>query len=161
MLEAATQRSGWQWLNGALAAAFIQQGDEAALRRLLAEAPVPEDARAALTGLLDDPADADALARLTDELRRFDFSAANADYFLAESVLLRSGHLALLIDYYSRQIAARGALQDDYWFLPAYAPLRAHPDFAGLLELAGLPAYWDQAGWPEHCRREAGAINCE
>lgn len=51
-------------------------------------------------------------------------------------------------------------LEGEYWFLPAQAPLRAHPRFADLLELAGLPAYWDQAGWPAHCRRQAETIVC-
>ena len=62
---------------------------------------------------------------------------------------------------YHKLVAGGATLTNDDWFLPAYQSFRAHPDFPALLEQVGLPAYWDQAGWPEFCRRGAdGAITC-
>jgi hypothetical protein len=88
-------------------------------------------------------------------------TSSYAELDLAEIVLLQVGEVEAVIAYYS-ELAASGASQDnDDWFLPAYRGVRAHPGFAGVLEGFGLPAYWDQAGWPEFCERGAdGAIIC-
>jgi hypothetical protein len=65
----------------------------------------------------------------------------------------------VIVNY--RKLVAGAILANDwYWYLPVYKSLRAHPGFADLLDGLGLPAYWDQAGWPEFCRREAGGIVC-
>ncbi len=44
-------------------------------------------------------------------------------------------------------------LHEHQW-TPLAADLRAHPRFAEYLERIGLLEYWDQAGWPDFCRRE-------
>jgi hypothetical protein len=89
-------------------------------------------------------------------------STAFARPELAEVVLLHAGEVDAVIAAY-RERAAGGAtfFDNDSWFLPAYTSFREHPGFAGLLETYGLPAYWDQAGWPEFCKRGTdGAITC-
>jgi len=160
VLESATQRSGWEWLNGALASAYIQNRDEAALRRLISTVPLPDAERAALLGVLDRPDDAAAAAELVAMYLPGERNSSDAGFYLAETMLLYRGRTEPLIDAYTRQIADHGTLQSDYWFLPAYAPLRAAPGFPALLEQSGLPDYWDQAGWPDFCRREGDAIIC-
>ena len=37
-------------------------------------------------------------------------------------------------------------------WLPLMQPVRAHPEFETLVRASGLPGYWREAGWPEHCR---------
>lgn len=39
--------------------------------------------------------------------------------------------------------------------------LRQHPRFGELVSALGLDAYWDVAGWPAGCRRQAGRVLCE
>jgi hypothetical protein len=80
---------------------------------------------------------------------------------LTEMLLLHLGDVAAVIANYHELVAAGDYVLDDYWFLPAYADFRSHPGFATLLETVGLPAYWDQSGWPEFCRRgDDGTISC-
>jgi len=39
--------------------------------------------------------------------------------------------------------------------------LRRHPRFGELVGALGLDAYWDVAGWPPGCQRQAGRVLCE
>jgi TolB-like protein/DNA-binding winged helix-turn-helix (wHTH) protein/Tfp pilus assembly protein PilF len=39
--------------------------------------------------------------------------------------------------------------------------LRQHPRFGELVGTLGLDAYWDVAGWPPGCQRQAGRVLCE
>ena len=39
--------------------------------------------------------------------------------------------------------------------------LRQHPRFGELAAALGLDAYWDAAGWPPGCRRQAERVLCE
>ena len=47
------------------------------------------------------------------------------------------------------------------WY-PIWSGVRANPRFQEVLELYRLPEYWDEAGWPDFCRRvDAERIECE
>jgi len=39
--------------------------------------------------------------------------------------------------------------------------LRKHPRFGELVGILGLDTYWDAAGWPPGCQRQAARIQCE
>jgi adenylate cyclase len=43
---------------------------------------------------------------------------------------------------------------------PEAAEFRRDPRFVAWVEAAGLPAYWDEIGWPAACSRVDGAIRC-
>ncbi len=81
-------------------------------------------------------------------------------WIFPELVLLYLGHSDLVLENY-RELMQRGnRMLEDSLFTPAYAALRADPGFAELLEMIGLPAYWDETGWPDFCRRQAQTIIC-
>jgi len=47
-------------------------------------------------------------------------------------------------------------------WVPLWNSVRANPRFQEVLELYRLPEYWDEAGWPDLCRRvDAERIECE
>jgi hypothetical protein len=76
-------------------------------------------------------------------------------------VLLFLGEVdAVMANYREHAVGGANILDNDSWFLPVYRSFRAHPGFPALLENYGLPAYWDQAGWPEFCQREDQRIVC-
>ena len=163
-LERTIARGGADWLNQGLAAALAGKGDGPGLRALISRAPIAAGNRSMLLDALDHPGDPSAAATVRALLpvqRGVKPWYGYAQLGLPEIVLLRIGDVDAVIANY-RELAASGAtLDNDGWFLPVYQGFRAHPGFAGVLEDFGLPAYWDQAGWPEFCRRGAdGAITC-
>jgi tetratricopeptide (TPR) repeat protein len=163
VLEQTIARGGADWLTQGLATALAGKGDGPGLRSPISRAPIAPESRSVLLDALDHPGDPSAAAAVK-ALLSVDRSAPRSGYAqldLTAIVLLYLGEVDAVIANY-RELAAGGAtLTNDDWFLPAYKGFRAHPGFAGLLEQAGLPAYWDQAGWPEFCKREAdGAITC-
>jgi TolB-like protein/Tfp pilus assembly protein PilF len=165
VLEQTIARGGADWLHHGLAAALAGTGDGPGLRALIARAPIADENRTVLLPALDHPDDASAAAALkallSVERRAPAPGYGYAQLDLAEIVLLDLGEVDAVMANY-RELPTGGAASDtDDWFLPVYKNFRAHPGFAGLLETYGLPAYWDQAGWPEFCKREAdGAITC-
>ncbi|MCU0990344.1 MAG: hypothetical protein MUE63_12350 [Xanthomonadales bacterium] len=161
-LEQTIARGGADWLYEPLASALAGKGDGPGLRALLSRAPITPTDRAALLDALDRPGDPSAAAAVKALLSEQERSSAFAELELPAVVLLHVGEVDAVIAAY-RERAAGGAtfFDNDSWFLPAYKGFREHPGFAGLLDTYGLPAYWDQAGWPEFCRRQADdTITC-
>jgi TolB-like protein/Tfp pilus assembly protein PilF len=164
VLEQAIARGGADWLSQGWAAALVGKGDGPGLRALISRAPIAAENRSMLLDALDHPGDASAAATVRALLPVERGAAPGYGYAqlgLPEIVLLHLGDVDAVIANY-RELAASGAtLDNDGWFLPVYQGFRAHPGFAGVLEGFGLPAHWDQAGWPEFCKRGAdGAITC-
>ena len=161
VLERTIARGDADWLNQTLASALAGKGDGPGLRALLGRAPISPGERAALLDALDHPGDPGSAAAAKALLSATGRSSAYAELELPEIVLLHVGEVDAVIAAY-RERAAGGAtfFDNDSWFLPAYRAFRAHPGFAALLETYGLPAWWDQAGWPEFCKREEQRIVC-
>jgi tetratricopeptide (TPR) repeat protein len=162
-LEQTIARGGADWLNQGLAAALAGKGDGPGLRALISRAPIVAGNRTVLLDALDHPGDPSA-ATAVKALKSVERLAPGSGYEpldLPEIVLLYLGDADAVIANYREWAAGGVAFDNDEWFLPVYQGLRAHPGFAGVLEDFGLPAYWDQAGWPEFCKRGAeGAITC-
>jgi len=165
-LEVAHQalaRGGADWLNGIIAMALVALDDTAGLQSLIEGADIEPAHKDILLGALaapDDPAAMNRLAALYgyDENKGQDYLAAPE---LAMVLLLRLGAADVVLDALRQAFAADGWGSTEYFFMPGYAGLRASPGFAGLVGQIRLPAWWDQSGWPEFCRREAGEIRCQ
>jgi hypothetical protein len=140
------------------------QGDGPALRALISGAPIAAGSRTVLLDALDRPGDPSAAAAVSALLpveRGAKTRYGYAQLGLPEIVLLFLGDVDAVMANYRERAAGGATLDNDGWFLPVYRGFRAHPGFAGLLETYGLSAWWDQAGWPEFCRRGAdGVITC-
>jgi tetratricopeptide (TPR) repeat protein len=162
VLEQTIARGGADWLHQTLAAALAGQGDGPGLRALISRAPIPAGNRTVLLDALDSPGDpsASAAVRALMAKERGASGYGYAQLELPEIVLLQLGDVDAVIANYRALAAGGAALDNDEWFLPIYRNFRAHPAFAGLLETYGLPAWWDQAGWPEFCQREEQRIVC-
>ncbi|HSM12188.1 MAG TPA: hypothetical protein VK827_11575, partial [Lysobacter sp.] len=163
VLEQTIARGGAEWLIESLAAALAGEDDGPGLRTLISRAPIASESRSMLLDALDHPDDPSAVAAvialLTEE--RSALRIVYAQLNLPRIVLLYLGEVDAVIANYGELAAGEATLTNDDWFLPAYQGLRAHPGFPALLETYGLPAYWDQAGWPEFCKRGADrAITC-
>ena len=71
-------------------------------------------------------------------------------------------NIALLAAYYGDTDLSAGALAKaarpfalgslQFAWTPLMREVRRHPEFKALLIELGLPEYWREAGWPEHCR---------
>ena len=80
---------------------------------------------------------------------------------IARKLLISAGEIEYVIATdLSRFDTSDLALHELQW-VPAQAPLRAHPDFGRYLEKANIVAYWDQHGWPDFCRRVDDTVRCQ
>ena len=162
VLDRAFARGGADWLNVIKLMALLEAGDTGAVRSLLSGLDISEENRSVFMAALvrtEDPGAREDLLRL-----RSSDAAREDGYFLfdmAEVLLLHLGHSGVVVDEYLEQFTHDGWGTTEYWFMPHFAGFRSHPRFAELLDQIGLPAYWDQAGWPEFCQRtKKGAIQC-
>jgi len=133
------------------------------LLSLTATAPVPSISQADKTpalDALDHPDDAARVEALRSVMETQWESTGYGQLIFSELVLLYLGHPDLVLENYRELIRLENRMLEDSLFTPAYAALRADPGFAELLEMIGLPAYWDETGWPDFCRRQAQTIIC-
>jgi tetratricopeptide (TPR) repeat protein len=79
---------------------------------------------------------------------------------IARSLLITAGEIDHVMETDLSQFGTSGLPLHEMQWVPARAPLRAHPDFGRYLEQTNLVAYWDQAGWPEFCRRVDDKVRC-
>ncbi len=79
---------------------------------------------------------------------------------IARSLLITAGEIDHVMQTDLSQFDTSGLPLHEMQWVPARAPLRAHPDFHRYLEQTNLVAYWDQHGWPEFCRRVDGEVRC-
>ena len=160
VLRQAIARGGADWLTGALAMTSLAQGDGPGLRAVIAGAPISQADRAPALDALDHPGDPARVEALRSVMVSQWDSVGYGQLLFSELVLLYLGHPELVIENY-RELMQRGnRILEDSLFTPAYAALRADPGFPELLEMIGLPPYWDATGWPDFCRREAQTITC-
>ena len=103
----------------------------------------PESGRAALRQVYDDPTSDNFVVMLNVAL----LAAWYGDVDLSVAALRRH---ALSVP----------ALMLQFSWLPLMEPVRSHPEFREMIRDLDLPAYWREAGWPEHCR-PAGADDFE
>jgi len=163
VIDRASSQSELQYLDISRLMVFFETGDAEGIRSLIGALRLQEEDRLAVLAALDNPADASALAHVR-RMVNFDASTSGAEdiAILAESVLLYIGDTDYLINDYLRTFAQRHWGSFESFYLPLYAGFRRHERFVELLELAGLPAYWDSIGWPRYCQRaEGGTITCE
>jgi tetratricopeptide (TPR) repeat protein len=161
ILRQTIARGGADWLVDALATAYLAKGDGPGLREVIAAAPIPQAEKTPALDALDRPDDSARVEALRSLMVAQWANAGYAKIIFPELVLLYLGRPDLVIENY-RELMKRGnRVLEDPLFTPAYAALRANPDFPELLELAGLPDYWDQSGWPEFCKRnEDRSMTC-
>ena len=160
VLRQAIARGGADWLNGALAMAYLASGDGPGLRAAITAAPISQADKTPALDALDHPDDAARVEALRSVMETQWESTGYGQLVFSELVLLYLGHTDLVLENYRELIRLENRMLEDSLFTPAYAALRADPGFAELLEMIGLPAYWDETGWPDFCRREAQTIVC-
>ena len=160
VLRQAIARGGADWLNGALAAAYLARGDGPGLRAVIAAAPLPQAVKTAALDAPDHPQDPARLEALRAAMVAQWNGIGYGQFIIHHVVLLYLGHPGPVIENYREHLQHGNRMLEDSWFTPAYASLRADSGFAELLETVGLPAYWDETGWPDYCRREAQTIIC-
>ena len=118
--------------------------------------------RDAIIGLLENPANVQAREVLRTAISGDNISQYDFDAYTSTLVLLHTGDVDFVIE---RTIADAQNFSfgnvEPLWS-PIYARFRQHPRFGEYLELLNLPEYWDQASWPDLCRRvDAERIECE
>lgn len=60
-----------------------------------------------------------------------------------------------------REVVASGEPFDiEVLFSSTGRPLRQDPRFVALMTELGLVDFWDEAGWPDMCARDAGRVVC-
>jgi TolB-like protein len=163
VLDRATARGGAEWLRATKLMAYMPVGDVDAMRRLIEQLDYLEDNRAIALAALDDPGSRQKMQALVNSMPRPEEidDAAFVKDSVALLALLYLGEVEPVLDAFQQRFALKGWGSTEYWFMPHMAAFRAHPRFAELLNQVGLPAYWDQAGWPEFCARaEEGMIQC-
>ena len=160
--DQALARGGAEWLRTSKLLAYFPGGDAKAMHGLIERLELPANSRAVALAVLDDPGN----PQLIEDLRAarptgpIDNAGFDED-FTVEFVLLYLGEVEPVLDTMQQRLSKQRSGNLEAWFMPHMAGLRAHPRFAELLLLTGLPAYWDQAGWPEFCARsEDGVIQC-
>jgi TolB-like protein len=163
VIDRARSQSELQYLDISRLMVFFETGDIDGARSLIASLKLNEEVRLAVLAALGNPADTAALANLR---RLFNADAAlylsYPDSELAELVLLYIGDTDHVINEYLRTFTQSRWASFEMFFTPLFAGFRRHERFGELLELAGLPAYWDSIGWPGYCQRsDAGAIVCQ
>ena len=161
--DRARSQSQLQYLDNSRLMVFFETGDTDGARSLIGSLQLNEEDRLALLAALGDPEDTSAVAKLR---RMFNADGSLSDSYdassLAELVLLYIGDTDYLVNEYLRVFRQNQWGSFETFYTPLYADFRKHKRFGELLELAGLPAYWDSIGWPGYCQRaEAGAIVCQ
>lgn len=100
--------------------------------------------------LLREPRNATARQRVIDGFLEF-LPGALRGGRLPFVVLGHVGDHALLLEnFIDRDPQSQNA--GEWYWMPELEPARTSPDFARLVALLGLPAYWDERGWPDFCR---------
>jgi len=158
--DRALARGGTKWLSDIKIMAWSQSGDVEAMRALIQEMEISEAIRSAALGALDDPGNPELRAALHEEWQRSEFNEDFAALFVPLVLMARIGDNKFIVDGLLKRFSQDEWGSTEYWFMPQYDGIRAHPSFGELLELTGLPEYWDQAGWPEFCERGEGGITC-
>ena len=136
--------------------------DDAAAAAIAAMAIHEPDRQAAIDAWRDPtPERFDALMdRMLLEIDGEDPKLFTDAEFLYQTIMLFRGYTPVLT-FDRITLEHFGQVYSEMWFTPAYDRLRPTPEFVELIELAGLPAYWDRQGWPEYCARDdEGAIQC-
>ncbi len=160
--DRALARGGPEWLRTDKLMAYFPGGDTGAMHELIERLELPGNSRTVALAALDDPGNPQLIeallaARPTGPVG----DAAYDEDFMVEFVLLYLGEVEPVLDTLQQRLSQQRWGNIESWFMPHMAGLRAHPRFVELLNLTGLPDYWDQAGWPEFCARdEDGVIQC-
>jgi TolB-like protein/Tfp pilus assembly protein PilF len=74
---------------------------------------------------------------------------------VAREALIYAGELDYVIDKDILWVGEQEQTPHEYNWSPFFAELRQHTRFAEYLDAAGIIAYWDSAGWPKWCARDA------
>lgn len=105
----------------------------------------------ALSGAFQDPARVDSFLAMSAE------HPLMTPHFLAtESIYLGRVDKGV-------QILLEHPTNGNNWmelWVPRMETLRAHPQFAEILEVGGLIDYWDESGWPSQCARDGDTVTC-
>jgi len=148
-----------EWLKVTVLMPLFYMSDDEAARSVIHGVDISKKYRAAALAAFDKPQDADALATLRQMYTSL--SPLLTEYFLAEFILLHLGETEAVLDQTLADFTQAQQGSSELFFTPMYAGFRQHPRFADLLELIGLPAYWDSTQWPPFCERDkARVIRC-
>ncbi len=123
---------------------------------------MPEPISTAIIALLENPTNEQARDVLRTAIGGENSTYYDSNAWMANLVLIHTGDIDFVIDDIIAEAQKfRFGNLEDIWS-PIYAKLRQHPRFAEYLELVNLPGYWDQAGWPDICKRhDDGRIACQ
>jgi TolB-like protein/Tfp pilus assembly protein PilF len=163
VLNRAEARGGAEWLRATKLMVYMLIDDNDAFRRLISSLEISEEDRAVALAALDDPGNPQNMEALRNTVPRRQIIGDSI--FVKDSVallvLLQLGDVESVLDAIQQRLELNNWGSTEYWFMPHMAGLRAHPRFTELLDMTNLPAYWDQAGWPEFCARGVdGVIQC-
>ncbi|MEJ2514363.1 MAG: hypothetical protein P8102_03955 [Gammaproteobacteria bacterium] len=156
--------SSLAWLQGTAIDAELSTGDvEAAVRRA-GRMDVPPTIREAFVRLVRDPSD-DAAARVLKASLKDEPPAGvqgpDLGAMLASAALLHGGEGKFMLELIKSNPESMHTGLPEQFFTPMYASVRQADGFADLLDLIGLPDYWDATAWPEACARAAdGDVRC-
>jgi TolB-like protein len=160
VLERVNTQPDSRWLGFTKVLPLSAMGDEAAIRSLVVEADIPDTSRDMLLALLDRPEGHDA-ERLMQEQVDIDWESVD-EAVITEFILLHIGASEFILNFEFERFKRIGWGSSEYFFTPLFAGFRQQPRFIEMLDLIGLPDYWDETGWPEFCTRlETGEIQCQ
>ena len=162
VLQGHLARGGAEWFNATILTALAGSGDDAAMHELISGLDLPAEGKSVLLGALENPGDSAAADKLLPLMQPDEVTLATIMlYEMAETLLLYLGHADIVLALNRERYSSDQWGSTEYWFMPLFADFRAHPKFADLLEMTRLPDYWDQAGWPEFCKKlQSGEIRC-
>lgn len=121
-----------------------------------------EEYAGAMVTLLNDPQDTQAREKLRNVLSPDFKTQQYRVYTGSQLVLAFSGDTEFLASALLTIFSKNNWGNVEELWQPALAPIRQYPQFSELLELVNLPAYWDQVGWPDICKRnDDGRIVCQ
>jgi TolB-like protein/Tfp pilus assembly protein PilF len=160
VLERVNTQPDSRWLGFTKVLPLSAMGDEAAIRSLVVEADIPDASRDLLLGLMDRPEGSDA-ERLMQEQVDIDWASVD-EAVITEFILLHIGANEFILNFELERFKQIGWGSSEYFFTPLFAGFRQQPRFIEMLNLIGLPDYWDETGWPEFCARlDTGEIQCQ
>jgi TolB-like protein len=163
VLGRAVARGGLPWLHQTKLLAYLPMGDIEAMRELISGLELPENRRSSALAALADPTNPLNVEAIQKELGHPEFLEGSVlnDETLGFVLLSYLGENETILNALLSWFSQQGGGSVEYLFMPHMAGVRALPRFQELLELVGLPEYWDEAGWPQFCARtEDGMIRC-
>lgn len=137
----------------------ILTGNYATARDVVGFSQLPEQGKVLLNRFIDVEAGGDGHEQLIDEL--FGSDRLPVDYRLAAWVGSRLGAFDEVIDMYRDRVELGQFVETRPLWGPATAALKAHPEFAALLQELKLIDYWDAVAWGSMCREEESRIVCD